>query len=159
MPMQEFNFIRDKARWIFVGPDRNGNQPTRTDSRNNNFEYHGTAMLSLVAGSTLGVAKKVTPMVVRLPGALFIRNEQGVEDFAGSFTPEDWLSALGMVNDELRGRTGASASCVVLMAQYYPRAIVDDAWVRRVWEVLSEMERRGAILVRGQGEQFSLPYG
>lgn len=96
MSVQEFNLVRDKARWIFVGPDRNGNQPTRTDSRNRNFEYHGTAMLSLVAGATLGIAKKITPILVRLPGALIIRDEQDLEQFAGSFTPEDWLSALGM---------------------------------------------------------------
>lgn len=149
---KEFNLIRNKARWIFVGPDRNGNAPTRSDSAKSDGTYHGTAMLSLVAGATLGVAKDISPIIVRLPGSLWERNDTTrTYRFVSGFTPEDWLTALGMVNDELQASHNGQSRCVVLLAQYFPNDRATDAWIQRGWQLLQELSQRGAILVTGQG--------
>jgi len=109
-------------------------------------KVHGTSMLSLVAGSTLGPAKKIRPVVVRLP-------------CRGRFVlirPTDWIDALGMVNDDLDGQTPA----VVLMASYFEND--DDrfklgaqlsvfGFSARHWQLLHDMARKGAVLVTGSG--------
>jgi hypothetical protein len=118
---------------------------------------HGTAMLSIVAGSKLGVAKRVTPILARVP-----RGIRGVL----SITAEDWLRNLKAINDDLDKHhfniRGQPASAVVLMAIYYPRRLwvvdgVDNSLaVAKQWAaVLSSMVEKGAILVTGSGNDDS----
>lgn len=147
--------MRDKldqdSTWIFVGPDMDGSPPGKNDKKKSSGVFHGTAMLSLVLGNTLGVAKKVSPIIVRLPGSMLDQDGNAIR----VFQPEHIIIALGKVNDQLQVREGgatAPASCVVLLAHYYPSGTVEEIWALRVWSLLEEMEKKGAILVTGQGE-------
>lgn len=145
------NKLDQDAGWIFVGPDKSGRLPLKDDTKNQRNVFHGTNMLSLLLGETLGVAKRASPIVVRLPGSRLDSNGNAVE----TFTPEDLLTALGKVNDQLPAREGdadAPASCVVLLAHHYPSATIEERWALQVWSLLEEMKKRGAILVTGQGE-------
>ena len=129
---------------------------------------HGTAMLSLVAGDSLGVAKNknVKPILVRMPRRYF----EG-----GNWTPHDWLHGLDMINNRLGTAVvgpDAPLKAIVLLAEaWIPTAFIKrkpgtgdydldedgktvytyDAWVARVREILVEMASKGALIVTGSG--------
>lgn len=114
---------------------------------------HGTAMLSLIAGYELGVAKRVTPILARVPR----RNPNGL-----GATPEDWLAAIAAVSDDLdqyqAGRSGNTATAIVLLAIYYPRTLFIKGdtdyslYIANKWAgVLNSMVAKGAVLVTGSG--------
>ena len=140
-----------------MGDDKDGVPASRTDSENRNREYHGTAMLSLVTGKGLGVSKKVKPYIVRLPAGTFQYDERQNLLWQGGFTPEDFITAFGMVNDALGTQNRDLASSVVLVSHYYPREelvkkeVDIDAFSRRLWELINAMTRKGAVVVTGTG--------
>ncbi|KAK4902065.1 hypothetical protein LTR27_000967 [Elasticomyces elasticus] len=133
----EFDLIRDRAKWIQVGIGEQAGE--------NDCKAHGTSMLSLVAGKTLGVAKNIDPIIVRMPC-----RGPGV-----AFSPSDWIDGLGAVNDQI----DASTPSVVLMASYWPpknfRGPVGDraprGFLLRHLELLASLASKGAILVTGTG--------
>ena len=115
--------MRDKTRWLFAAADPDGGLP-ETDSPNMRGNYHGTSMLSLVTGKLAGVAKKVAPIIVRLPNG-WAHNDAGERGWRG-FTPEIWSNALSKVLDDLGSEHRTEASAVVLLADYYPRGVGGD---------------------------------
>jgi hypothetical protein len=144
--LQEFDLIRDRARWIQVGT---GDQVAEDDCKE-----HGTAMLSLVAGATLGVAKNINPVIVRMPcRGRFV-----------AFEPPDWIDALSKIAEDL----DASKLSVVLMAsswgkEYFPHPDKSrpdlEAMVgfeARQKALLDDMVSKGAVLVTGSGNKNSL---
>ncbi|KAH7120544.1 hypothetical protein EDB81DRAFT_914184 [Dactylonectria macrodidyma] len=111
----EFDLIRDRFDWVIKVPDWDG-QSRQDDSYtdldgNAILSSHGTSMLSLVAGKSLGVAKNINAHIARLPR----KKRAGM-----GFTPEDYLETLSEVNDRMSG-DGATASGVLLLAQMYQR--------------------------------------
>jgi len=123
---------------------------------NEAYNYHGTAMLSLVTGKTLGVSKKVSPIVVRIPTVAVV-DENGLTKNLG-FTRETWITALSKVLDDLGVNSKQQASSVVLLAQHSPREKLfadganPDGFIQRMRALLDEMNDRGAIVVTGAGE-------
>jgi hypothetical protein len=110
-------------------------------------------MLSLIAGYELGVAKRASPILARVPR----RDALGL-----GATLEDWTAALSKVNDDLdrfqAGRTGDTATAVVLMAIYFPRTkffVLDTDFsgpITATWTgILRSMVAKGAVLVTGSG--------
>jgi len=122
-------------RWIHVGTDFDGRTPeddayTHVDpSEKGGLHAHGTAMLSLVAGNTLGIAKRANVVIVRMPR----RSRTG-----GNHSPEDFLDGLQAISDDIADHpSGDGVSAMVLIAQGYPR------------EVFGRKNRHGATEVVG----------
>lgn len=106
-------------------------------------------MLSLVTGATVGVSKRVAPIVVRVPR----RNAAG-----GGSKPEDWLKAMGKVVDAFTDESPNQARAVLLMAFYWPREyfMIGDTdyshgFRKRLNDYLQELARKGVVLVTGSG--------
>ena len=136
--------IRDQVRWLPTNA-------VRDDGRNGREEYHGTAMLSLVAGQRLGVAKNVNPVIVRLPGVTF--TQVGSSTVRSGFSPQDWIEGLSRINDDLGKDPVRWASCVVLLAQYFPRSMFENnnpgSWTTRAHGLIRDMISKGAVVVTG----------
>jgi len=105
-------------------------------------------MLSLVAGTTVGVSKRVTPILVRVPRRL---------PRGGGTTPEDWLQAVSRVNDAFT-TPSTDSRAVLLMAFYYPRSAFrigeldySLGFRTRMATLLQSLARKGVILVTGTG--------
>lgn len=99
-PLQEFDLIRSKADWILLGEEH--------EQAKDDCKEHGTPMLSLVAGKTVGVAKNIKPIIVRMPCRL---DHRGVKR---GMQGADWIDGLSAINDQLDGSTPT----VVLMAVF-----------------------------------------
>lgn len=128
----------------------------RNDGRNRAGECHGTAMLSLVGGKTLGIAKAVNPVIVRLPG--LIPTGRIVDGLPEShyFSPQDWINRLGMIDTDLGPEQDEQqeARAVVLLAHYYPRSIFTDdpsGFVNTMHGLLTSIIKKGAVVVTGSG--------
>ena len=108
-------------------------------------------MLSLVTGKTTGVSKKVKPIIVRLPAGW----SRDGNTYRG-FTINQYISALGEVLDDLGLEHREEASCVVLLAQNYPRHLFTDdeqtQVILQMWGMIDELTKRGAIVVTGAGK-------
>jgi hypothetical protein len=139
--LQEFDLVRDRARWIQVGEGELAGE--------NDCKEHGTAMLSLVAGATVGVAKKVNPVIVRMP----------CRGWGRGMRPPEWIDALGKISEDL----DASKPSVVLMASYWDKLFFPTPIPNRYdWEamvgfelrfkaLLEELVSKNAVLVTGSG--------
>ncbi|KAK3368019.1 hypothetical protein B0H63DRAFT_565848 [Podospora didyma] len=108
----EFAWARQNVEWLHIGQDTYPSVLTTQPEDDSQREKipnggHGTAMLSIVLGDTLGVAKRAKPYLVRLPR----------RNILGGFTPEDFLEGVGRVSDEL---TSSGLGAVVLMAIFWP---------------------------------------
>ena len=107
-------------------------------------------MLSLIAGKTLGIAKNVNPVIVRLPPP--IMNGQVV---VSVFSPQDWIEYLSKINDDLGTQQSSEARCVVLLADYYPLSAFENnnpsGWDMRLRLLLEQMVLKGAVVVTGSG--------
>ncbi|KAK2808540.1 hypothetical protein FQN50_004571 [Emmonsiellopsis sp. PD_5] len=156
--------IANKMRWIHVGLDYDG-QTHQDDSSTpapgftlpmgaQSPKSHGTCMLSRVGGFKNGVAKKVSPVVVRVP-----RRHQ----FGGGARITDYLEGVSTVLDDV-GTQGKRA--ILLMAFYYPRINPitnlplfrdfegrddSDGFRIRLRDLLRELIRRGVYPVTGAG--------
>ena len=153
--------VRDQTRWIVVSFD-DGSPPTNphTDVKNSNLVFHGTSMLSLVTGKGLGVSKRVKLVVVRLPSRRVPRvplpPPGDTPDKWDPYTPESWIKALGMILDDMGEGHRNVANSVVLLATYWPPGEVAGGFRDRSFRQLSELSRRGAVLVTGSGQCSSL---
>lgn len=137
---------------------------------------HGTAMLSLVMGKSLGVAKDVKPRIVRIPRVRLDADTSPGRAVGGVIGgSEYWLHGLKMVVDHVRtnvaeATTNQNAKAVVLMAfchniQYFVGArgfeagfqpTADDtnafnAWSAAMHRNLQALDAMGVVLVTGSG--------
>ncbi len=125
---------------------------------------HGTSMLSIVAGNILGVAKRLQPILVRLPR----RRPTG-----GGFTPEDWLKGLESISSDLGPRESTELKGILLLAQDWiaeafrrrdpqrPSEIVTDArgnfiidfegFTTQARALLVQLQSKGVLIVSGAG--------
>ena len=137
-------------KWIQIGE---GDEAAEDDCKK-----HGTSMLSLVVGETVGVAKNADPIVVRMPC-------RGPRDNPGAMQGHEWIRGLGMINDDLAKKiseTGSIAPSVVLMASYWTPDQFPGAdgqlkeanmfgFSLRHKPLLDSLAEKGAILVTGSG--------
>lgn len=145
-------------------PQPNDDSQTSLDG-SGSHKAHGTSMLSLVAGKTVGVAKNIDPILVRFP-------RSSVEHFGGQ-TPEDWLRGISKIYDDLGKQVTLSISttAIVLMATYWPRSAfrqknnarddirgpdgnyIDESagFEISAGQMLKELISRGALVVTGSG--------
>lgn len=158
-------------RWIHVNTDLDGRTPNDdsqtplNQQRPSKYKSHGTSMLSLVAGNTLGIAKQANVVIVRLPR----RNADN-----GQFTKEDFLDGLSRIEEDIVSPADQGVSAIVLVAHAYPRDtflrrrpsggplrdengndiydIVDRAsWTTRVKLVLLNIASKGGLVITGAG--------
>ncbi|KAF4844840.1 Subtilisin-like protease 3 [Colletotrichum siamense] len=168
--------IASKTEFIFVGEDIDGQQNRDDSNIQQNGECaspvhckaHGTAMLSIIAGANIGIAKKVKPIMVRVPR----RQKKG-----GGASPEQWLSALSAVDDAIPDKSGTTRA-ILCMAQGHQsedfrrdwvkknKEKVQDAekeafeqWARfrlRMHRILTSLIAKGVFIVTGSGNAFVL---
>jgi len=128
--------IASKARWLYAGFGESLGTPG-----DNHPNFHGSCMLSKVAGATLGTAKKITPILVQVKTP---------------FSPYHYLDALNKVSRDFGTGDGTGKTqAVVLMAWNYGKAIdrggITDAWIKEIIVVLNELAGKGVFLVTGSG--------
>lgn len=107
--------------------------------------FHGSCMLSKVTGHKLGVAKKVSPILVRLG--------KGAQ-------PDDWVRALSLVSVDLGPRPPddqpADTRAILSMSFQYPidgpdapgniENLIDD-----MIRLMNELEHKGVFMLTGSG--------
>ncbi|KAF3807936.1 hypothetical protein GCG54_00007672 [Colletotrichum gloeosporioides] len=168
--------VASKTEFIFIGEDFDGQQNRDDSNIQQNGECaspvhckaHGTAMLSIIAGANIGIAKKVKPIMVRVPR----RQKKG-----GGASPEQWLSALSAVDDAIPDQS-ATTRAILCMAQGHQsenfrrdwvmqnKGKVQDAekeafeqWARfrlRMHRILTSLIAKGVFIVTGSGNAFVL---
>lgn len=107
-------------------------------------------MLSLAAGLYCGLAKLITPILVRTPSY----------PVGSGFTPGDWINGLGLINDDLAGDSAATTA-IVSMSTYWSRNVftlngVQSQFLSQGFEInahrqLTSLVAKGAVLVTGTG--------
>ncbi|RFU26068.1 hypothetical protein B7463_g10270, partial [Scytalidium lignicola] len=134
-----------QPRWIFAGTNpSNFEEDTGITNNPNgqgvipvgNSAGHGTAMLSKVAGDTLGVAKSTNTVIVVCPATV---------------KAECYQDAVTKVYDDIRRNTVTNA--VLLMSIYFdPHAPgVTDVWINAVRMGLTNIANTGTVIVTGSG--------
>ncbi|KAM5343783.1 hypothetical protein ACJ41O_012320 [Fusarium nematophilum] len=172
----EFDLIRDRVDWLVPLKDFDGVERTDDsyESLNKNIGNicHGTSMLSLVAGKTLGVVKNIKPHLARLPR----RHEDG--RIGGPFTSEDFIDTISAVNDRITADADGGVSAVLLLAHMFTRNsfnrlkgdgtkeflldVNDNAFDTslgfelRLFTILQDIMAKGALVVTGAGNEPSL---
>ncbi|KAH8891558.1 hypothetical protein GQ53DRAFT_823579 [Thozetella sp. PMI_491] len=150
--------LASKARWINIGVDYDGRQP-QDDSQvpaagtQGPGLGHGTAMLSLVGGATVGVAKQIKPIIVRMPR----RRPEG-----GGANALDYLDGVSAVNDDVQSTGSSVTQAILLMAFFLDRTIyltstdgVDfaDPFVKQFNTHLNQLINKRVLPVTGSGNQ------
>jgi hypothetical protein len=118
---------------------------------------HGTAMLSLVAGAKVGVAKQIRPILVRMPR----RRKEG-----GGVNPLDYLDGISAVNDDVQSST-RNTQAILLMAFFLDRTTdltsrlqdnIDFAepYVKQMNVHLDQLINKGVLPVTGSGNQHKV---
>ncbi|KXT05630.1 hypothetical protein AC578_5652 [Pseudocercospora eumusae] len=160
----EFDDVRDRVRWLHVGRDVDDQgqyitSPQPEDDSMDRGKYpkaHGTAMLSLVLGKTLGVAKNAHPILVRMPRTV-----------GGGMDQAQFLEGLKMISDDLGESTSTEPRAIVLLAIYYPQVIrrpgrpdVDittrpdfEPWLENLRTLLATIESKGGLIITGAGNE------
>ncbi|KAI1090773.1 peptidase S8/S53 domain-containing protein [Rostrohypoxylon terebratum] len=160
---KEFDKVRGNVEWIHVGEDVGGGHAEDDSSvdpaqGNTGGKGHGTAMLSLVTGKTLGISKGVKPYIIRMPRRHIPGPLQ--EGRPGHATNEDWLEGVSRVNDHLAERI-RTAKAITLLAFHIPqrsfhRNGVDHSagFDARMRFLLMDLVRKGALPITGSGNAF-----
>lgn len=172
--VKEFNLrdkIASKTEFIFVGEDFDGQQH-RDDSYIPEggrcppvglCKPHGTSMLSIIAGANIGIAKKVKPIMVRVPR----RREAG-----GGAQPKDWINAMSAVADAFYDKS-ATTRAILCMAQGHKfedfrmdwesenkkegqdnEKLLSEAWIsfrETMHGILAGLIEKGVFIVTGAG--------
>lgn len=148
--LQEFvegSNIASRARWIHTNP--NIPEATAEDENGGLRPGHGTCMLDRAAGHLHGVAKKIDPIIVRIPT---LRT-----------AIEYYMQGLRHILYDL----GDGKRSVLLMALYWPRYEAGGAFVFRgedgsdgydavrktMGDLLREITKKGVTVVTGSGNK------
>jgi hypothetical protein len=91
-------------------------------------------MLSKFVGKDFGIAKRCSPVVVKIPS------------FAA---PRIWSNGLAAVIHDVRTRRVKKA--VLNMSVYWPAKEVDEEWTENLWNNLKELARLNVVLVTAAG--------
>lgn len=159
---QEFTDIASRTRFLHVRQDYDG-QNHEDDSglplgghcpRGTHCNPHGTSMLGMVASKNLGIAKKVNPVVVRVP-----RKKQG----GRGYSAQDFLDGVSKVNDVFTDDSGKTRA-ILSLSWYYDQALfaseVDHftgtgfyLWKAQLHRLLKNLIRKGVFVVTGSGNK------
>ncbi|KAI9865066.1 MAG: hypothetical protein M1813_002384 [Trichoglossum hirsutum] len=144
--LANLEFKNIAPRWIFAGIDTDTVQDDSSvylDPQGNpGGKGHGTCLLSKVGGLVYGVAKKVSPVVVRV---MDVKSKEDYLD-AVSKTLEDFIT---------QKRAGTITRAVVNMSFYYGLGHVDEGWIDTFRGLLQRMVEEGLFLVTGSGNDAS----
>ncbi|KAI9717752.1 MAG: hypothetical protein M1812_004481 [Candelaria pacifica] len=135
---QDFNTganVQSRARWLLVGENQLKDDSSVNTERTSG-KGHGTCMLSIVCGAKYGVAKKVNPVIVRVPK---------------SNTVEDWLEGISKVHDDVLARNDKTKHSVMLMAFYFPKDKINDGWIIRARMLIKDLVDWNVLPVTGSG--------
>ncbi|KAF7557904.1 hypothetical protein G7Z17_g214 [Cylindrodendrum hubeiense] len=164
----EFDLIRDRLDWIIKVKDFDGVE-RQDDSRQDLDQQmaracHGTSMLSLVAGKTLGVVKHINPHIARLPRLQ--RNGGGI------FRPDDFIETLSGINDRITADPSGDSTGILLLAHYFQRSFfyrlrgdkskrvldlpvdaIDESFgfEYRLYDLLQDITDKGVLVITGSG--------
>ena len=117
-------------------------------------------MLGMVVGKGLGVSKKVTPVVVRVPRK---------SEFGRGANAEHFLEGVSMVNDAIKGDS-AKTRAILSLSWYYDQTLfaseVDDTivegafelWQIRLYRLLTNLIKKGVFVVTGSGNSEVVCY-
>lgn len=163
------NKIQSRAEWLYIDDDSDVDNAGRPEDDSglpiggisNGGKAHGTSMLSIIAGASVGVAKQVNPILVRMPRRL---------KSGGGATNEDWLRGVSKVLDDVNTKfpredptVQQDARVVLLMALYWPAFVVLTAenptraesggFAARLYALLRQLAKRGVVITCGTGNQ------
>jgi hypothetical protein len=103
-------------------------------------------MLSKVGGTRYGVAKNISPVIVRVGGA---RNA------------DDHLDGVSQALADFMNqkRAGLLQNAVINMSFFFPPTGVNQAWINRLRQLLQDMVNQGMFPITGSGNDgaVSLP--
>ncbi|KAF3940035.1 hypothetical protein ABW19_dt0207244 [Dactylella cylindrospora] len=133
MPREEFEDLDwANIEYIFGDDLEKGEQYVRTDSPS--FSYHGTGMLSLLLGKKLGVARKVTPAIVKWT------------NMKGEARPTVYLRALERTVLSIKQRIAKNPDVRIIV--YMSNSIKPKTWTRkRVGEEFYALSKMRNVLV------------
>lgn len=114
---------------------------------------HGTTMLGMVAGAKLGIAKKVKPVLVRVPRR---------SEFGGGASPMDYLEGVSLVNDAFNGKSKETKAILSLSWCYtlalYTGGVQNtlaqsgfEIWKIRLYRLITSLIEKGVFVVTGSG--------
>ncbi|KAK2766892.1 hypothetical protein FQN54_006206 [Arachnomyces sp. PD_36] len=153
--------VASKARFMFVGKDYDGEEheddsgvPLGGHCVNGlQCNPHGTGMLGAVAGAKLGVAKKVTPVLVRVPR----RKKLG-----SGASPENYLEGVAMVDNSIQSGT-TDTQAILSLSWYFDNELyfgrVDrdhksfGLFRQALYQLLTSLIRKGLFVVTGSGNR------
>ncbi|WEW61610.1 hypothetical protein PRK78_007101 [Emydomyces testavorans] len=149
--------IASKVRYIHVHPDFDGRTPEDDSSLlpdRWSGKSHGTCMLSRIGGHLFGVAKKINPIVVRVPR----RHPGGFPEY------EDYLDGVARVNDDIgdmKKKAVLNMSWLVYRHNEHggltfpspkdPKVDNSDMFRTRLRDLLKVLIRKGVLPVTGSG--------
>lgn len=118
-------------------------------------QSHGTSMLGAVAGAKLGIAKKVKPVLVRMP--------RKYQTGAGA-SPQNFLEGVYAVDDAIT-ENSRETQAILSLSWYYDfqgysaqvgEHLTESAyeiWKFRLYSVLKSLIRKGVFVVTGTGNR------
>ncbi|KAM7214287.1 Peptidase S8/S53 domain containing protein [Rhypophila decipiens] len=150
---EEFASSAVNFQFRHIDQDFDGTRP----GNDGGYNGHGTSMLSVVAGQSLGVMKSGRVTIVRMPR----------RDDSGIARPEDYLTGLANIMDEFTARRASRPPSqspneppplrtILLMAlQWDQREITGDLTGHRVWmqKLICHLEAEGVLVVTGAGNR------
>ncbi|KAI2607948.1 peptidase S8/S53 domain-containing protein [Hypoxylon sp. NC1633] len=159
---KEFRHVAHNVEWLHVGQDldgRNAEDDSATDPEHKftTAAAHGTSMLSLVTGASLGVSKGVKPILVRVPRRIIPAPGRGPY---GGATDEDYLEGISKVCDHITG-ISTETRAILLLALHFPRKRFmrngEDksiGFTSRLHFLLKDLISKGVLPITGSGNNF-----
>lgn len=165
-PKEFDHWSLDRIDWVVKIADFDGAR--RQDDSHTDLNHikagkaHGTSMLAVMAGKTLGVAKSIKPHLARLPRRY---------PFGGGFSTEDYIETIGEIDNRITATPDGKLTAVLLLAHSYPRETfyrkrpgtgdrefingqpIDDSfgWELRLHSILQSLMDKGVLIVTGTG--------
>ncbi|KAI9721791.1 MAG: hypothetical protein M1812_002126 [Candelaria pacifica] len=136
--------VASRATWLKVGQVEPNDDSSMSLDRSGG-KGHGTCMLSHVCGFSFGVAKKASPIIVRVPRGATIEN---------------YLEGISKVHDDIVNTKNPhkgtqdhyKSKSVILMPWFYPTGQVNAGWIARAKTLLDDLiDNYGVLPVTGTG--------
>jgi hypothetical protein len=165
--------VAQRVQWIQAGEGNDGAEDDGSvffnpNINKNSGKGHGTAMLSKVAGHLYGVAKRVTPVLVRVPRVTtrqVATDPEGRPIITPDFPPPTaYLDGVSKALDDWRQNKQATfKTATILMSWYYllenlPAGDAGTAFVAKLYQLISELASLGVLPVTGAGNDDLVSY-
>jgi subtilisin family serine protease len=98
-------------------------------------------MLDKVTGTKYGVAKKVNPVIVKVPGQKWTKEDPSLDEY---------LEGVHLTLKDIQSK-GNGANAVISISWYYPAQHVDQDWIDKLESYITDIIKEGATVVVAAG--------